>query len=343
MAFSDIISHDRECSILSRAVKSGRVAHAYLFAGIDGIGKRAAARELARALNCQGRLGDGDSCGACSSCMNFDDPGNINYIEIAPEKGYLKIDRIRELQRAARYKTDNETRVIVVDGADAMGKEPANAFLKTLEEPTPGTIIVLLSSRPSLLLPTIISRCQRINFSPLPIDSVATLLMRIDVEGSLNKEEALSLASLSLGSVSRALDLFKSEVYVPGEGGLTQSVEMLRSLLNGTMEMSLMLKRAKELAKDDSLFVILEIFKSSIRDMVVAGEGAGELVINQRGSLEDGLGGSGLGFKELVRIFSVVDRGKRDMMPPRNANKQLALEAIFLEFGNLQSVVSRQA
>lgn len=342
MAFSDILSHDRECSILARAIKSDRVAHAYLFAGIDGIGKRAVARELARALNCSARTGSGDSCGACPSCMSFDDPGNINYIEIAPEKGYLKIDRIRELQRAARYKTDNETRVIVVDGADAMGKEPANAFLKTLEEPTPGTIIVLLSSRASLLLPTIISRCQRINFSPLPIDSVATLLTGLDEEGVLSKKEALSLASFSLGSVSRAFELFKSDMYLPGEGGLTEAEEMLRSLLNGTMEMSTILKRAGELAKDDSLFVMLEIFKSSIRDMVVAGEGAGELVINRRGSLEDELGESAPGFEELARIFSVVDSGKRDMMPPRNANKQLALEAIFLEFGNLQGVVSRQ-
>lgn len=331
MAFSDILSHDRESTILRRAVKGGRVAHAYLFAGIDGIGKRKAARELARALNCARRTEDGDSCTECPSCLTFDNPGNLNYIEITPEKGYLKIDSIRELQKTLRYKTDKETRVIVVDGADTMGKEPANAFLKTLEEPAPGTVIVLLSSRPSLLLPTIISRCQRINFSPLPSDSVATLLLNLDEDGSLSREQALALASFSLGSVSRALAVLKSGIYGADGSGLTETEGMLTSLLNGSMDSSSILKRAAQLAKDDDLFIVLEILKSSLRDLAVAGEGAAELVINKHASAA--LKEISPGFEELVRLFSAVDSAKRDMMPPRNANKQLALEALFFELG----------
>jgi DNA polymerase-3 subunit delta' len=333
MAFSDILSHDREISILKRAVDGDRVAHAYLFAGIEGIGKKMAARELGRALNCEHRKEDGDSCGACQSCLTFDHPGNLNYIEIAPEKGYLKIDPIRELQRAAIYKTDTETRLIVVDGADTMQKAAANAFLKTLEEPTPGTVIVLLSSRPSLLLPTIISRCQRINFSPLPTQSVATLLMRMIDDGALSRDEALSLASFSLGSVSRAVNAMKSGINAVGDGGLNETGEVLRSLLNGTMGTIEMLKLASKLSKDDNLLTTLEMLKSLIRDMVVEGQGAGELVLGR--DISKVAGGTGpepnLGFEELDRIFSVVDRAKRDMMPPRNANKQIALEAVFME------------
>ncbi|MBE9532170.1 MAG: hypothetical protein IME98_05135, partial [Proteobacteria bacterium] len=279
----------------------------------------------------EARLEDGDSCGARQSCVDFDNPGNLNYIEIAPEKGYLKIDSIRELQRAARFKTDNETRVIVVDGADAMGVEPANAFLKTLEEPTPGTLIVLLSSRPSILLPTIISRCQRINFSPLPLDTVAALLQGLDVDSTLSRDEVLSLASYSLGSVSRALDAMRSGLHEGGEGSINEAAALLASLLDGTMDVPAILKCAAKLAKDDNLPVVLEVFKSSIRDLAIAGEGAMELVINKNNGALATKGQSSLDFKEIDRKFSAVDRAKRDMMPPRNANKLLALEAVFME------------
>ncbi len=332
MAFSDILSHDREISILKRAVKGGRVAHAYLFAGLDGIGKRRAARELGRALNCESILEDGDSCGACPSCKGFDYAGNLNYIEIEPEGGYLKIERIRELQRAARYKTDGETRLIVVEGADTMQKPAANAFLKTLEEPTPGTVIVLLSSRPSMLLPTIISRCQRINFSPLPTETIVGLLMDMDEEGSLSKEDAQCLASFSIGSISRALDALRSGVHESLGSGPGVAGVILSSFLDNSMDTLSMLKSAAELSKDDSLFITLEILKSSIRDLVVAGEGAPELVINKMEGARQG--DIGPGFEELDRVFTAVDRAKRDMMPPRNANKQLAIEAMLMEMAD---------
>ncbi len=331
MAFSDILSHAREVSILKRAVKSGRVAHAYLFAGLDGIGKRMAAKELGRALNCENILEDGDSCGVCSPCKTFDYAGNLNYMEIEPEGGYLKIERIRELQRAARYKTDNETRLIVVEGADTMQKPAANAFLKTLEEPTPGTVIVLLSSRPSMLLPTIISRCQRINFSPLPIETIVGLLLALDEEGTLSKEDAHRLASFSIGSVSRALEALTSGVHESLGAGQGAHALMFSSFLSNTMGTLQVLKSAAELSKDDTLYVTLEVLKSSIRDLVVVGEGAPELVVNKVEGI--GRGDVALDFEELDRVFTAVDRAKRDMMPPRNANKQLAIEAMLMEMG----------
>lgn len=337
MPFSDILSHAREVSILKRAVKGGRVAHAYLFAGLDGIGKRRAAKELGRALNCEDVLEDGDSCGVCPSCKGFDYAGNLNYVEIIPEKGYLKIERIRELQRAARYKTDKETRLFVVEGADTMQKPAANAFLKTLEEPTPGTVIVLLSSRPSMLLPTIISRCQRINFSPLPTETIVALLLALDEEGTLTKEDAKSLASFSIGSVSRALDALTSGVHESLGGGQGAAGAILSSFLDNTMDTLQALKSAAELSKDSALFITLEILKSSIRDMVVIREGAPELVINK--VERSGQGDIKLGFEELDRVFTAVDRAKRDMMPPRNANKQLAIEAMLMELGKRERVL----
>ncbi|MEE9542841.1 MAG: DNA polymerase III subunit [Thermodesulfobacteriota bacterium] len=339
MAFSDILSHDREISILKRAVKSGRVAHAYLFAGIDGIGKRLTAKELGRALNCEEPLDsrDGDSCGRCASCTSFETSANLNYMEVAPEGGYLKIDKIRDLQRSARHKMDTSTRVIVVEGADAMQKQAANAFLKTLEEPTPGTVIVLLTSRPSVLLPTIISRCQRINFSPLPSETVASLIMdsETDTEVTLTKEEAELIASLSMGSMAVAKNVLRSGVYKgDSKGGLSK---LASGLFKDAPDTLLTLKSAGEMAKDDDLYLALDFLKLRIRDMVVAGEGAPEFAFASTEGIRP------VGFEELDRIFEAVERAKRDMMPPRNANKQLTLEVMLMELDEIRAATMKAA
>jgi DNA polymerase-3 subunit delta' len=331
MGFSDILSHDREVRVLKRAVSSGRVAHAYIFAGIDGIGKRYAAKELGRALNCEraSEKNGGDSCGECSSCVTFDTTANLNYMEIEPEGGYLKIDKIRDLQRRARHKMDTATRVIVVEGADAMQKSAANAFLKTLEEPTPGTVIVLLSSRPSLLLPTILSRCQRINFSPLSRETVTSLIMDMDREASITAEEAKGIALLSMGSMTAALLILRSEVYKEGAKG--SATKLARALYSDAPGLLDAFKNASELAKDEELFFALDFLKLKIRDMVVVGEGASDLAMGRvdRAATES--------FEELDRIFETVDRAKRDMMAPRNSNKQLTLEVMLMELDKISS------
>ena len=331
MGFSSILSHEREVSILKRAVKGQRVAHAYLFAGIDGIGKRLAAKELGRALNCEGasKTLEGDSCGRCASCTTFDTSANLNYMEIEPEGGYLKIDKIRDLQRAARHKMDTNTRVIVVNGADAMQKQAANAFLKTLEEPTPGTVIVLLSSRPSLLLPTILSRCQRINFSPLSKETVCALIMQMDTERAVGEEEARLVASISMGSMTSALNALRSGFYKgDSRGGL---LKLAGGLMREAPDILWTLKSAAEMAKDEDLFATLDFLKLKIRDMVVVGEGAMDLAM---GSVEANAIDS---FEELDRIFEAVERAKRDMMPPRNANKQLTLEVMLMELDEIMA------
>ena len=338
MGFSSILSHAREVSILKRAVRGRRVAHAYLFAGVDGIGKRRAARELGRALNCEEPLEKtgGDSCGRCATCTTFDSSGNLNYMEIEPEGGYLKIEKIRDLQRAARHKMDTNTRVIVVSGADAMQKQAANAFLKTLEEPTPGTVIVLLSSRPSLLLPTILSRCQRINFSPLSKETVRALIMEIDTDASVSEEEARLIASVSMGSMTSALNALRSGFYKgEGKGALNKLAPVLFGEAPDTLRT---LKSAAEMAKDEDLFVALDFLKLKIRDMVVASEGAPDKAM---GSIE-GLDGLCLeGFEKLERIFEAVERAKRDMMPPRNANKQLTLEVMLMELDEIRAGIMK--
>jgi len=157
------------------------VSHAYLFCGPEGVGKRRLADSLARTLLCS-RSGEGSGeaesvgeCGVCGSCaLPLASHSSFRAIE-APPAGSIEIAAVRETIAALALRTDGR-RVVVIDGADALGDAAANALLKTLEEPPPGIVFVLVTSRPAHLLETIHSRAQRLPFAPLDEGSFAAAL-----------------------------------------------------------------------------------------------------------------------------------------------------------------------
>jgi DNA polymerase-3 subunit delta' len=162
-----------------------RVASSYIFCGESGIGKRTAAINFAKALNCihegQGvstrgpvdpmaspEPGHFDACDACASCMKIDAGVHPDFLLIAPEDRIIKIDEIRMVEEALSYKPfEGRRKVIIVDEAEAMNISAANAFLKTLEEPPADSVIILITAKPGALPDTIRSRCSRVNFYPL--------------------------------------------------------------------------------------------------------------------------------------------------------------------------------
>jgi len=171
MSLRDVIGQDRALRMIRGAMKSGRLAASYLFAGEDGIGKKFAALNLARALNCLDPVDAGgarDACGRCASCRKIDSGSHPDFVLLAPENSLIKVEQVRRLEEALSYKSfEGGLKVAVVDEAETMNASAANAFLKTLEEPPPGSLIILVSSRPDKLPATIRSRCSRINFRPL--------------------------------------------------------------------------------------------------------------------------------------------------------------------------------
>jgi len=186
MSFSSIIGHDRPVSILKRAIQNNAVAHAYLFSGEQGIGKRLTALAFAAALNCQA-YGPEGACGACPSCRmsaagahpdvrivmpeSHDEQllATLNSKEAAKASDEIKIDQIRRAQESISLRpSEGRKKVLIVDSAEAMNDAAQNAFLKTLEEPPGDSLIILISAMPQSLLPTIRSRCQELKFQPLP-------------------------------------------------------------------------------------------------------------------------------------------------------------------------------
>ncbi len=327
MDFSDILGHERQVGFLLKILNSDRVGGAYLFCsrGADGIGKKQVALAFARALNCEDFKGT-DACGICSSCTAALAGAHPNILVVEPdEKGVLKIDQVRTLQKALRYRVESGRRVCVVDGADKMLRAASNVLLKTLEEPPRGSMVILLSSNPDSLLPTILSRCQRINFYPLANELVAGLIA--DKFG-LGSGEALTIARLSGGSPARAAEMVE-------EGSLEHWDVFFTKFagINGC-DVTGVLDFAGELAKDERIVQTLEFLKIRYRDLVT--RGAGHTDPAAAGDMDTRFfipGGNDM--DGALRSFELVEQARRDIMPPRYANKTLAMESLFINLFGL--------
>ncbi len=172
MSFNDVTQQPAVGQQLRRSLERGRLAHAYLFAGPRGSGKEGMARTLAKALNCLEI--DHDCCpeGArlCDSCRRVDDHTHPDVYWVRPESKSrrIQVDQMREFMKAVNLRPSmGRMKAGIIVDAECMNEESSNAFLKTLEEPPAQTIIVLVSSTPQRLLPTILSRCLRISFGTL--------------------------------------------------------------------------------------------------------------------------------------------------------------------------------
>ncbi|MFH0960495.1 MAG: DNA polymerase III subunit delta' [Pseudomonadota bacterium] len=200
---TDILGHTKVFDVLRKSATDRHTAQSYLFSGTEGIGKRLVAIEFACMLNCPSySITDHLHCNICERIRKGNHP-DVR-IEI-PIKGSVKIDRVRYLQSFLKYSpVEAPFRVIIIDDAHLINRAAQNALLKTLEEPPAYSLLILVTSRVSSLLPTVRSRLRKIMFSPLPRSVIAQELVRIK---NLSLEEAQTTAGLSSGSLGRAIEL----------------------------------------------------------------------------------------------------------------------------------------
>jgi DNA polymerase-3 subunit delta' len=201
--FDQIRGHRKILELLTRVVHTKRLAHAYVFSGLEGIGKRLTALALAKNLLCSSS--GGKSCGSCAACAQVDRGSHPDLMIIAPEKGVITIDTIRNLKRdLSRKSFSGGYKVCLIDDADKMNLQAGNALLKTLEEPTSDTVIILITGKPYRLLPTVLSRCQHLKFQPLSLFDASELIM---AGTGIDRDDALLMASLTGGSPGKAFTL----------------------------------------------------------------------------------------------------------------------------------------
>jgi len=176
--FSEIVGQEEAVRILANAVKTEKISHAYIFAGPRGTGKTTAARVFAKALNCE-HLTNQEPCNKCSTCIAINKNKFLDLVEIdaASNRG---IDEVRHLQEEIRLgPTYGRYKVFILDEAHMLTTQASNALLKSLEEPPENTVFILATTEPHKILPTILSRCQRLNFKNIALDILIGKLKRI--------------------------------------------------------------------------------------------------------------------------------------------------------------------
>ncbi len=208
--FASVVGQKALATTLKNAIKSDRLAHAYLFCGSRGVGKTSCARIFAKTINCTNRTADGEACNECESCRQFNENRSLNIIELdaASNNG---VEDIRTLQDQVQVPpTDGRYRVFIVDEVHMLTSQAFNAFLKTLEEPPSYVIFILATTEKHKVIPTILSRCQIYDFNRITVgDMVEHLSYVAQQEGIKAEPAALNvIARKADGAMRDALSIF---------------------------------------------------------------------------------------------------------------------------------------
>ena len=267
--FEDVVGQDHVVRALANALDSGRIHHAYLFAGTRGVGKTTLARILAKALNCVGADGNGGitskPCGVCSACTDIDAGRFVDLLEVDAATN-TKVDEMRELLETAQYApVSGRYKVYIIDEVHMLSKSAFNAMLKTLEEPPGHVEFILATTDPQKLPITVLSRCLQFNLKNLPPALLETHLAKI-LKAENIAFEPLALPFLGRaaeGSVRDSLSLLDQAIaYGAGEVKADQVAAML-----GALDQSYLFALLECLASRDAKTLVAEIDQIASRSI----------------------------------------------------------------------------
>ena len=210
MTFDTVVGQHALTTTLKNAVKSGKLAHAYLFCGPRGVGKTTCARIFAKAINCMTPTAEGEACNECESCKAFNEQRSLNIFELDAASNN-SVENIKALMEQTRIPPQvGRYKVFIIDEVHMLSSAAFNAFLKTLEEPPAHVVFILATTEKHKILPTILSRCQIYDFERMTVENtIAHLKMVAEKEGISYEESALALiAEKADGGMRDALSIF---------------------------------------------------------------------------------------------------------------------------------------
>ena len=339
MPFRDVVGHVRLVDLLARSIAGSTLPPSLLFGGPAGVGKQLTALAVAQALNCTnmtkgsglGAQGSIDACGTCAACTRIARGVHPDVLLVSPnDNGNIRIEPVRDAIDRSQYRPfEGRRRVVIIDAADALVHQAQNALLKTLEEPTPSSVFILVSARPDMLLPTVLSRCPQLRFRPLSAADIAIALM---ARGH-NETEARAVAATADGSFAQALQA--------SAGELVQSRDLAQRVLAQAAAQNDPARRiegAKELvakgpsgaSERDQLATHLRAMAVLLRDVEVVSTGADERTLanaDVRPALER-LSAAYRGERG-TRAFAAVDRALSALQ--RNAGVKLVADWLVLQ------------
>ncbi|NTV12377.1 MAG: DNA polymerase III subunit delta' [Desulfobulbaceae bacterium] len=341
-----VLGQDKAKAMLRRAVQGKRLAHAYLFRGPAGVGKKTLARAFGNYLNCLAPTPTADACGHCPSCRKLQGDNHPDRLVIAPEGAAIKIDQIRELKRALTFPPfEASLRTVLLCDVHTMRRSAAaNSLLKLLEEPPPGNLLILTGDAASEILPTITSRCQQIPFTTLPLAQVAA---------ALTAESRARETAAFAKSTSKGLEPARQEIITPttaatlaalADGSLGQArrlaasplLELRRQIITSLLQLHPGRPETAEaiLALADSssessehLSELLGLLQLWFRDIFLLHQGQPQRVVNLdlREALEQALRRWPLA--ELPQRLALFEKAKNQLA--RNCNRALVCEVLY--------------
>ena len=317
MSFKDIKGQSEAIAFLKSSIENNKIAHAYIFLGPGGIGKKMTALNFAKALNCSADVAK-KPCDGCVSCKKIDGRNHPDVFLLKPEKegASIGIDRIRALIRDIGLKPyEANKKVYIIDDADAMTQEASNALLKTLEEPPSGSVIILVTENTNLLLPTIVSRSQGVRFFSLGVDEVKNILMK---DYKLDGRMAQVLSHISSGRLGSAIKYKDGDFF-----------DKRSRIIKGLIDNTLFDSDFDGLSKGD-LKLYLDIMLTWYRDVLVAkvGDTSPEALINidEKDAVSDQARRLDFGHLDSI-IKQIISTG---LFLEQNANPKLAMSMLAL-------------
>lgn len=324
MSFAEIIGQTRIIRLLRRVMAQDLLPHAFLFTGMEGVGKKLTALTLAKVVNCE-EGASGDCCDRCISCRKAAS-GNHPDIDVIEREGpFIKIEQIRALKHRLRFKPlEGRYRVTVINNGQHLKVEAANALLKVLEEPPAHNLIILTALETTALLPTIVSRCLHLSFQPLSTVEISAHLCQTH---SIAPERAALIARLAGGSLSRAMALLDEKQLGRRNWMLQTVAEIHESRISDLLA-------ATNSWKGDNLDLQrdLEWLKTWIRDLLVQRLEATGTVALLNSDLADKVTtlASHMRSHNLLQIFDLVCTVQGAL--GYNVNRRLSLETLLLLF-----------
>ena len=318
-------------------MNSERLSHAYLFVGQPHVGKMTLAINLAQALNCEQAE---QPCGKCRSCLLIA-AGNHPDVQVigrmtnadfgeASTKKEISIAQIKEIQRSAGLQPyEGRHRVFIIDGAEYLNEESANCLLKTLEEPPPKVLFILLTVNDGILLPTIVSRCQKVELFPLPASVIERALIK---HWQVDSEKAGLLNRLCRGSIGWAVSAAHDESLVQER---SQKLDELVSLNDASLEQrfAFAARLAAQFSKNrDSVEDMLELWLGWWRDVILTKEGCIEFITNID---KEAVLRNHSECYSLTGIRAFIEAIREALVQlEQNANPRLVLEVLMLSIPN---------
>jgi len=337
-----IVGQSRAVSLLQRSLEQGAMSHAYLLVGPPHVGKMTLALDLARLVNCQG---DEPPCGSCDACQKISSGNHadvqvigLNSIGNSNDKPRTEIgiDQVREIQHSSSLPPfEGRYKVFIIDGAELMSMEAANCLLKTLEEPSAGVIFILLTANESVLLATVVSRCQRLELRPLAIAQVGVALSE---RWGVEPQKVELLARLSHGCLGWAISAAGDDSLLEQR---SQKLDRLLDITSADYEerfdyasqLVALFSQGRSLVQE-----ILDLWLEWWRDLLLVKLGCGDGITNiDRKDLLVELA-QGYSLAEIRVFISSIQAAAEQL--GQNANPRLVLEVLMLSIPERRAAVN---